>query len=257
MSGEPRFEELLSSLNHVDLAMRLTAIVLLGERRDQRAVKPLLLAYSQRPDVERAAIMDSFRLLDDLAFTPLSTILLRDLNPILRGDAAYILGELNNPAAIAPLSQAARESNDMVRALAVAALAKFHTDGVLASLLDALHDSHLSVSLEAALALGRRGDVRAVDKLIEAAEKQWLHPQNIPMLLQALASTQDPRVVEILADALDNEDPAIQIAAIDALGTIDEIRSIEVLQSMLQDEMPLIRQTAAQALRRLGYRTDF
>lgn len=251
MAGESRFEVLLANLNDPELSIRLAAIEALGERRDQRAVKPLLVAFVRRSPIEKDAIMRAFRVLGVAVFAPLNMLLLRDVNAILRAGAAGVLGELGNADSIRPLSRAAQENNEMVRALAVIALSKFRQNDVYAPLLRALRDESLSVRLEAAIALGKRGDVRAVELLIQAVEDQLVFPENLPVILKALGHTGDPRAVEVLADALEMDSPSIRAAAVEALGNIDDIRTGPVLQSALADRAEMVRDAAANVLRRL------
>lgn len=247
-----RFDELLTKLNDPREAVRLRAIHELGERRDMRAVKPLLIAHGRRAAAEKASILDAFWAMGDNAYPPLNAILLRDLNPILRADAAYVLGVLGNLQSIPPLSRAIHDPHEMVRALVVVALARFADSAVYPALLAALRDPSLTVRLEAAVALGNRGDVRAVDLLIQAIEQQWIHPRNLNLVIDALGNTHDPRGVDVLADVVDEFTlSAIHIAAARALGKIEDIRARELLSRLLEtskDEQ--VRHTIRVALRR-------
>lgn len=249
MVGEHKFNELLAELNHVDQEARLSAIRALADRNDMRAVKPLLIARRRRESVERNAIMSAFRNLGDVAIPPLNAIVLRDVNPYLRSDAAYMLGELNNPLGFRPLCRAVFDNHELVRALAVAALAKFDNDAIFTPLLIALrYDESLSVRLEAAIALGTRGDVRAVEALIVAIEEQLVHPQNMPIIIRALAATGDPRAVDGLALAAEDRHPNIRIAVAEALGHISDSRAEMVLEALLDDENEKVAMAAFAAL---------
>lgn len=251
MIGEQRFDELLAELNNVDQETRLEAIRALADRHDMRAVKPLLIARRRRETVERTAIMNAFRSLGDVAIPPLNAIVLRDVNPYLRADAAYMLGELTNPLGLRPLCRAVFDNHELVRALSVAALAKFENTAIYTPLLIALrYDDSLSVRLEAAIALGNLGDVRAVESLITAIEEQLVHPQNMPIIINALATTCDPRAVDGLAIAAEDRFPNNRAAAATALGIIPDIRAVNVLESLLDDENETVAMAAFDSLGR-------
>lgn len=248
-----RFDDLLNKLHDPREAMRLIAIRQLGERGDMRAVKPLLIAHGRRAAAEKSAILDAFWSMGQRVYPPLNAILLRDLNPILRADAAYVMGVLGHSQSMEPLSRAILDSHEMVRALVVVALARFKVDAIFGPLVVALRDPSITVRLEAAVALGNHGDVRAVDLLIQAVEQQWIHPRNLHLVINALGNTHDPRAVEVLADVVQEHRLAsVHIAAVRALGKIEDVRGHELLNHLLQyssDER--IRQTARDALREL------
>jgi HEAT repeat protein len=251
MIGEQRFDELLAGLNDIDQDTRLSAIRALADRHDMRAVKPLLIARRRRETVERTAIMNAFLELGDIAIPALNAIVLRDVNPYLRSDAAYMLGELGNALGLRPLCRAVFDNHELVRALAVAALAKFDHTTIFTPLLIALrYDDSLSVRLEAAIALGNLGDVRAVEALIVAIEDQLVHPQNMPIIINALAATRDPRAVDGLALAAEDRYPNIRAAAATALGKIPDSRAVMVLETLLDDENETVAMAAFEALGR-------
>ena len=253
MGRQPRFDELLANLNDPDAEVRLAAIFTLGERAEGRAVKPLLVAHGRRSAQEQAAILRAFRAMGNVIFSPLHTILLRDVKPVLRADAAHILGELSNPTSIPALSRAIQDPHEMVRALVVNALNKFDDTRIFTPLVKALKDDTLTVRLEAALALGKRGDVRAVETLMRAYEHHLVHPRNMPLVFAALARIGDPRGVDVLADALLESDfPDVRAAAAVALGHIDDIRCQDVLRAALDDRDPTVREAVQAALNQKG-----
>lgn len=252
MSDDATIDALLANLNHPDIDERLTAIRQLGERRSLRAVKPLLIAHMRRHDPEKSAILDAFRTMGEHALPPLNTIFLRDVNPSLQADAAYILGELRSWHSIRVLSRGIQMPHELVRAMAVTALAKFEDDAVYEPLLLALRDETPTVQIEAAIALGQRGDVRAVDVLIHAVEAGLIHPRNRNLLLVALGKTGDPRAVEILADALYDPHPENRAAAAKGMGYIKDVRVVPALQSAADDPDEGVQAAVFRSLRRLG-----
>jgi HEAT repeat protein len=81
--------------------------------------------------------------------------------------AAKALGELADPAAIGPLSQALEDENSGVRWEAAESLGKIG-DPAINVLINALHDHDDDIRWRAAIALGDIGNERAISPLIDA-----------------------------------------------------------------------------------------
>lgn len=255
MTDDSTIDLLLTNLNHPDLNERLDAIAQLGQRRSLRAVKPLLIAHMRRQEPEKSAIIDAFRAMGEHVLPPLNTIFLRDVNPFLQADAAFVLGELGHRHSIRVLARGIQMPHELVRAMSVTALGKFDDDSVYGPLLQALRDETPSVNIEAGIILGQRGDVRAVDVLIRALEQSLIHPRNRYLVILALGKTADPRAAEVLADALADPHVENRAAAAEGLGYIHDVRVIPVLQDALNDPDPMVHDAALAALRRLGHET--
>lgn len=255
MTDDQKIDELLANLNHPDLDERLHAIQKLGERGNLRAVKPLLIAHMRRQEPEKSAILETFRTMGDKILPPLNAIFLRDVNPFLQADAAYVLGELGNWHSIRVLARGIHMPHEFVRAMAVMALGKFESNDIYEPVLMALRDESPTVRIEAAIVLGRRGDVRAVDILIAALEQELIHPLNRHVILRALGMTGDPRAVEVLGDALYDKRPEDRAAAAEGLGYIQDVRVVPALQNALDDDEPQVQIAVLAALKRLRHKT--
>ncbi len=256
MSGELTIQQLLDQLHSTDQEERLAAILALSTRRSLRAVKPLVQAHMRRAGEEQRAIIDCLRQMGEIVLPPLNTIFLKDVNPALRAHAAYLLGELCHPQSVAVLTRGVAMPHELVRAMAVAALNKFdNEDGVFVAFLAAIHDPAQSVRIEAALALGRRGDVRAVPILLNIIEAQLVLPRNLPLAMAALAATGDPRAIEALYDVYLREQPHLRYAAVMSLGDmpLQDPRILTVLRDALHDPAQKVRDAARECLQaRLG-----
>ena len=118
-----------------------------------------------------------------------------------------------------------------------------------------------SARLNAAEALGKIGNERAVEALIKAVENdpddvvQWF-------AIEALGKIGDTRAVEPLIEALKKWDMTKRMAAAEALGKIGDTRAIEPLIKVLSDsyvdrlDVAGERKSAAEALEKLGYKVD-
>ena len=127
-----------------------------------------------------------------------------------------------------------------------AAMRKAVLDGLLA----ALRDGEADVRYQAAVALERIGDPRAVDGLLAA-----LHDGEADVCSRAawaLGEIGDPRAVDGLLAALRDGDADVRSSAAWALGQIGDPRAVDGLLAALQDGEAHVRSWAAWALGEIG-----
>jgi HEAT repeat protein len=120
------------------------------------------------------------------------------------------------------------------------------SQGDVNGLIEALDygDDH-NIRLAAASALGRIGDSRAVDPLIDALDDQ----QGVnEVAALALGEIGDSRAVEPLINALGDENWEVRSSAAKALGKIGDDRAVEQLINLLRDKNENVRWHAVQAL---------
>lgn len=108
----------------------------------------------------------------------------RDVDRVWRMYAASALGEIGDPAAVAPLKSLFEEEDSLLKAYAAAALSKFSMADVESLLQQALRDSNVRVRLAAAQALANRQAQRSVEILTYKARND---PER-SVRLQAIAS---------------------------------------------------------------------
>jgi hypothetical protein len=123
-------------------------------------------------------------------------------------------------------------------------------DQAVEPLINELHHPNLEVRWRAAEALGKIGDPRAVEGLTKALNDQIdivsLHAA------EALGKIGDPRAVEALIEALDNPSVAVSSPSAIALGKIGDPRAFEALAKALRDTDVRLRASAADALGMIG-----
>ena len=103
----------------------------------------------------------------------------------------------------------------------------------------------------AAEALGKIGDKRAVEPLIEALRDSFSDVRYYAA--RALGEIRDSRVVEPLIEALRDEDYEVRGNAALALGKIGDKRAVEPLTKSLKNKDRGVRMRATEALDRLGW----
>jgi HEAT repeat protein len=138
----------------------------------------------------------------------------------LRSQAASVLGDLGDPAALGPLLDVSREEDLQVRAYAVAALDQLG------------HAAPLRETLTALAGLLDHPDGRKREDAVEL-----------------LSTFRTPAVLPALAVALvDPTNSRIREAAADALGRTRRLEAVPYLEGALGDSEPGVREAARRAL---------
>ncbi|HKY60740.1 MAG TPA: HEAT repeat domain-containing protein [Gemmatimonadota bacterium] len=116
------------------------------------------------------------------------------------------------------------------------------------ALITALSDDDPNVRLSAAETLGKFGDPRAVQALIQAL-RQDPDPKVRAMAAWALGEIEDPAAVSALSTALrEDDDPVVRVHAAEALGNIEDALAIGVLGDAVKDTEVQVRRAAVEAL---------
>lgn len=113
------------------------------------------------------------------------------------------------------------------------------------SVIRALGVDAYDLSRVAVEALGKIGDPRAVEPLIEMMRHREFSYRI--SAVQALIDIGGP-AVEPLIKALESQDPDIRLNAVKALGEIKDLRAIKVLTERLKDENKSVREAAEAAV---------
>ena len=122
----------------------------------------------------RACVAETLSELGDARAVGPLIAALRDPQPGVRFEAAWVLGKLRDPAALGPLAAALKDSNAKVRAHAAYALGQLADKRAVAPLIAALKDDNSFVATCAAQALGELADRRALGPLLAAVRtRHW------------------------------------------------------------------------------------
>lgn len=178
--------------------------------------------------------------------------LLNDRTWRKREEAVEALVQIGEPAVSYLLS--VLENRDGNCADAARVLGRTGDPRAIEPLIDALYTKNVHLSQEAAEALGRIGDSRAVQPLIDVLRHEWDDTETITVWQKAaaaLAALGEPAVPPLLKAAKD-EDENVRRGAIEALGQLHDARGVDSLIAALQDKDSLIRASSADALARIG-----
>jgi len=111
------------------------------------------------------------------------------------------------------------EPDPLVRRAVVRSIAEFRTPMAQQVLVAGLNDQDMAVRISCCTALGRRGDAESVAGLANALRTD----ENIDVRMaaaEALGKIKSPEAMPALAAALDDRDPALQYAGVQALKSI-------------------------------------
>jgi len=117
-------------------------------------------------------------------------------------------------------------------------------------LIEALNDKYGDFRLEAARALGKIGDSRTVEPLIDALKDEDSYYVRRGVV-EALVKIGEP-AVDLLTKALKDEDWRVRSSAANALGNIRDARVVGPLIEALKDKNSYVRMRAAEALGKIG-----
>ena len=185
----------------------------------------------------------SYELVRSYAFSPLWYYVL----PAVSGASVYFQYiSYRYPVFIKALS----DDDFDVRRHAAEALGKLGDKRAVDPLINALSDDDFWVRLSAAEALGRLGDTRAVDPLIKMLSDDYSGVRRDAA--EALGLLADKRAVDPLIEALADNDSHVRREAAEALGRLGDKRAVDPLIEALADDDSGGRRSAAEALEQLG-----
>jgi HEAT repeat protein len=202
----------------------------------------------------------------------------RDTNALARRAAVKILGESNDPRALATLVQAVNDEDAEVRSLALRTVSGMAEIGDLDPLINALNSRDTALrkmamdtlsGMEAervvlplldaldqdaygdvARTLGRSGDVRAVEPLLNTLSGATYVSRQAA--IEALGMLGDKRALPAFLNALNDDTASVREAAVKALDKLAAPEAIGRLVEALSDSAPAVREGASLALEHMG-----
>lgn len=269
---------LITALGDGDLGVRNYAVGALGQIQDVRAVESVIAVLKHEYWGTRKIAAEALgHIGDQRAVEPLIAILINDPYPFhaVRESAAKALSKIGDARAVKPLILLLGDKDIFLREYAAIALdqmgwqpdrsesgaaywiAKEKWDRcveigapAVVPLIAALKDKYWRVRRGAIDALGKIGDVLAVEPLIAALceDKDDYVRWDAAWALKKIGSPAIEPLIATLRDA----DEDVRGPAAWALGEIGDVRAVEPLIAALRDREGTVRRHAADALWRIG-----
>jgi HEAT repeat protein len=166
-------------------------------------------------------------------------------------DALKQVGKNAPPDLVKATCAMARHEEESIRRRAVLALGETKKTGLaLPVLIEALSDSRYSVRRNAAVALGRLGDSRAVEALVSALQDPSQDVRR--RAAEALGQLGDTKALDPLISALNDDDEFVRQATCGALGKLGGARAVGALAAATKDYYRNVRREAVTALGEAG-----
>lgn len=169
----------------------------------------------------------------------------------VRYNAARVLGEMGDPAAVEPLIKSLKfDKNGSVRLYAARALGELGDVEAVEPLIESLEeDRNVDVRVRAARALGKLGTEKVVLPLVYA-----LSDENSQVCMTAADALIEigPIAVKPLIKTLSHEKVNVRCDATRALGELADAAAVDALVGMLNDEWVNVRIYAVQSLGKIG-----
>lgn len=255
-------------LDHVDPVVRTAAAETLSQcgAAATHAIAPLLesLSTSALPDHTRDAMRAVLRAIGKESIQCLLTAL-DDGRPMVRAEAARVLGDLEGPASstLAALRPAMRDNDELVRTCAAGAVWRLTGDAtdLLEVLVNGLKSEDCSVAVSAAMTLGRMGvkGVEAIEALNDLAiggSGDARRAATVALIrLTRRDETNVTLVSKLLITLLEGEDYELRQIAARGLGILGHATSevVPILQRCANSDWDLdVQAAAARSLKRLS-----
>jgi HEAT repeat protein len=224
----------------------------LGDKRDSRAIRPLVAMLGDDSAAVREAAIDALsHVATDQTITSVVPLLSSEDAPE-RNAACVVLRNVGLPAIshLCPLLNA--EDKD-VRKFAVDVLASIGSPLAVDALVAAMRDADVNVAGAAAEALGRIGSALAIPAMLRSLSgNNWL----TCTVVQSLALIGGPVARGALHEFINDKDEMVAFAAVQALGRVGDETSLVHLQSLLRCGNSMIGSTARSTIQLILDRAD-
>lgn len=240
------YDIMLGLLQSEDGHVRSLAAMALANIGDTRAVRSIQALFTDPfDDVQEAAIAALSKLSDGLDL--LETIgLLDDKSPVMRRNAALLLGHIGSSEAVQALGFAQKDGDVSVRRAALEAQSAIGTEESVKFLSYALTDEDPRIRASAVLNLGSLGRAGAVDSLCLLLSD--IDDMVKVASARALGRLASAKSVGPLVEQLSAPNGFVVTAVISALGKVGTEDARKAIGEKLNDEDPEVNRTAISAL---------
>lgn len=242
IGGDRAVSILCTLFQETDFGIRIASVRAAGQCSGEKAIDLLLAALRDPIGEVRMCAIDALVRIDGKRFVDVFINGLRDPHPYVREHAAIALDIIADRKAIAALLTALDEKSQsdigsshrgIVIGAAAHALQHYKDEQVVQALIKLLReDKGNQGAANAAIALGRIGDKRAIEPLLNTLQDSFNYLR--AHVAEGLGLIGDKRATLPLIEVLQHEDNIVQMYAVEALGRIKDERAVEALLRALQ-----------------------
>jgi len=230
-----------------DKVLAIDAAHALGEIGDPQAVDGLLKLIGDEDSSIRQAAVAALNSIIPPSMSQRIIPLLHDRDPNVRESAVKIAGYFGYPEAASALVELSRDPNERVRCAAIEHLPFVEDERALDVLAGALKEETPNVRAAAARGLGNMDGQHVIARLIEGLvdDDVWVRYFSA----RALGRHRDEGSVEALRRVIEKDEfNHVRIAALDSLGQIAGPRVAEIVAGLVHDDDPDVAHAAEVAL---------
>ena len=176
---------------------------------------------------------------------------LKDPNALIRERAVRALSDLKHPKAVASLCQALKDSHEDVKLAAAEALRRNPSQEAVTTLLEVLEAKGTPITVQQSIlrTLERIGPEAVPSIILRLRDQKCQCQAEMAMLLGKIKS---PEALQPLLEAVDDDEIRVRKEAIHALGSLGDKQAVTKLGEMLKDSRWLLRAEACEALGHIG-----
>ncbi|GMT42914.1 MAG: hypothetical protein IEMM0002_1325 [bacterium] len=261
-----------------DPKIKIEIIKTLGEVGDAQSAKRILPQLKDGDMIVRQMVIEAMGKTADASIVGEVIELMKDAEVNVRRAGAEILDKVKDPRAIEILLKALKDNDWWVREIATDALADIKTGGInkkviklfksedentrrsaveyfnrspdpmaFDSLIGVLRDKDWWVREKAVQTLGKIGDERAIEPILELVddpEVRWVVPC-------ALGEIGGDKAVMHLHDFLEDPERSIRLTALKGIGKIKSKASLPLIKAMVKDTDVEVRDTALEIIKEM------
>lgn len=254
----------------INSEVRQQALIALGNLRDERAMKPLLLCLKDKDAGVRKVSVSALRYFNNDRFLEPIIMALEDDDRGVRREAAATLGYLlkveqtitkasmqRKRLAVPPLLKSLKDTDPRVRQEAVKALGFSESYRACIPVTKMLDDTDKEVRREAAVVLGLLRDKRAISALLDVLKNDEEYSDIRAGAVISLSRLESEIITEPLIEALKDEDGEKRRKAASVFVAVFENeegivfkkdQSIKPLTDAMNDNDPMVRREVIKAM---------
>ncbi len=251
-SDTSQLDSIKSKVNNSDIAVRRAAAEDLVFVEDSNAIELLQQLILDENKAVRVAAGDA--LLRRGNQDGAEQLVKNFVNPRIevRNHAVSLLVCMGEPVLEYVFPALENEDHD-VRKFASDVIGEVGSEIGIGPLVETIGDVDLNVSSSAVEALGKIGSDTALGELEVAFDK---YPNIRPTIAEALGKLKNPNAIEVIKNALNDEDPLVVFAVTEAFGEVGGKDEIVLLEQFIEESEGYIKSIAITSLVKIANKTN-